>query len=164
MKHILISLLLLTTAFAAHAEGKKYGVGFVLGDPSALSFRYDQTKEKAWDAQLAFSMSEYVLFYGDYLVKFPGVFNSEQEFVQQLTPYAGAGPVLVFASDNDHSRGSYFDKRSDSFAAGVRIPFGIEWRSDQFPVGIGLEIAPGIVILPNTDGFLHGGVSFRYYF
>lgn len=163
MKHILLIFMLLTS-FNSFANGKKMGAGFILGDPTALSFRYDQNETRAWDAQMAFSLSDYFLIYGDYLVKFPGVFNSSDKFIEQLTPYAGVGPVLVFASRKDHTRGSYFDKRDDSFAFAIRIPFGIEWRYDKFPIGIGLEIAPGIVIMPNTDGFLHGGVSFRYYF
>lgn len=163
MKHLVFAFMLLTS-LSAFASDKKFGAGFILGDPTALSFRYDQTHERAWDAQLAFSVNDYVLIYGDYLVKFPDLFNSSDKFIEQLSPYAGIGPVFVMASKKDHSRGSYFDKRDDSFAMAVRIPFGIEWRYDKFPIGIGLEVAPGIVIMPNTDGFLHGGVSFRYYF
>jgi len=163
MKHILLALMLLTS-LNSYAASKKFGAGFILGDPTALSVRYDQSEERAWDAQLAFGISDYFLIYGDYLVKFPGVFNSTEKFIEQLTPYAGIGPAFIFASKKDHPRGSYFDNRDDRFALAVRIPFGIEWRYDKFPIGIGLEIAPGIVIVPNTDGFLHGGVSFRYYF
>lgn len=161
MRFIISSLLLL--ASPAFAADKTFGVGFVLGDPTALSGKYNISATHAVDAQIAFS-SDYLLIYGDYHWRFPGIFNSDQKFVQQLTPYMGAGPALVFASKNDHARGNYFDKRDDRFALGARLPFGIEWMWDRVPLGIGLEIAPGIVVVPATTAFLHGGVTFRYYF
>lgn len=163
---ILTTLLTLAAAGNVQASERKYGIGFVLGNPTALSGRYNMAKDKALDLQFAFDSGNWILFYGDYLIKFPGVFNSHEEFIEALTPYAGIGPVAAIGQGKDHDRGDYFDKRSDSFALAVRIPFGIEWMNPnpKMPIGIGLELAPGIVIVPRTDGFLHGGVTFRYYF
>lgn len=157
----IICALISTTALA---KEHKIGVGFVLGEPTALSGKYLVSAQHAIDLQLAFNSSDYLLVYGDYHWRFPGVFNSDDEIVQQLTPYVGAGPLLAFASKKDHGKGGYFDKRDDKFAAGVRIPFGIEWIGAKVPIGIGAEIAPGIVIAPATTGFLQGGITLRYYF
>ena len=159
--HFILSLLL--TVAPSFAAEHKVGVGFVLGDPNALSAKYEFSGLHAVDAQISFS-NDYVLLYGDYHWRFPGIFQSDQKFVQQLTPYMGAGPVLVFASKGDHGKGNYFDKHDDRMALGARLPFGIEWRWDKVPLGVGLEIAPGVVVVPATTAFLHGGVTFRYYF
>lgn len=164
MKSLFLTFIIAFSAVHAQAAEKKYGIGFILGDPTALSGKYNMSHEHAIDLQLAFNASDFLLVYGDYHWKFPGIFNSSDKFIQELTPYMGAGPVVAIASKKDHKKGDYFDKRNDSFAMGVRLPFGIEWVWDKVPLGIGLEIAPGIVVVPSTDGFLHGGVTFRYYF
>lgn len=160
----LIWLAAVSAANLAHGEDKRFGIGFVLGDPTALSFKYNLSHEHSIDAQLSFGGADWILLYGDYHWRFPGIFNSNEKFIKELTPYLGAGPILVFASRRDHPKGNYFDRRSDSMALGLRLPFGIEWVWDRVPIGIGLEVAPGIVIAPATSGFLHGGVTFRYYF
>ncbi len=167
LKSTLVLLLVAITMFTsgvADAKPKRYGAGFVLGAPSALSFKYWQSLKIAYDAELSFFGDEWVLFYGDYLWHFHGIFGNSDRFVQQLYPYIGVGPIFVFATDGDHERGKYFDKRDEEFALGVRIPFGIEWVADDIPLGIGLEIAPGMAVIPSTSGFFQLGISFRYYF
>lgn len=167
---ILASLLFGSLAFA---EGK-LGAGFVLGGPTALSGKWFKTDEHAFDLQLAFFHDDYFLIYGDFLRHFPGQFNSREKFVRQLSPYVGVGPFFAFANDDhDHHHGvhhhhdhrpKYFEGTDDDFAFGVRVPFGIEWLWDKVPLGIGVEIAPGIVLVPHTDGVVHAGLTLRYYF
>jgi hypothetical protein len=157
----------ITIAFAAppaQAEDKAFGVGFTLGDPTALSGRMNLSHERAADVGLSFFSRDYVLVYGDYLFKFPGIWSDTERLLDRMTPYMGVGPLLALARKKDHPRGNYFDERDDSVAAGMRVPFGVEWLWDKAPIGIGLEVAPGIVIIPSTTGFLQGGISLRYYF
>jgi len=148
----------------ALASEHEYGLGFILGEPTAISFKYNRATTESYDAQLSFAFHDYLILYGDRLWNFPGLFRKNNEFTQHLVPYVGVGPVLAFAGATDHSQGDYFHRRSDSFAMGVRVPFGAEWMWEKVPLGIGLELAPAIVILPGTEGFLMGGLTIRYYF
>lgn len=153
-------LLLSVFAFLGlQARGESlFGVGFVLGEPTALSFNWYVNEEKAADLQFAILSDEYFLTYFDYTFHYP-----DMKFAQ-FSPYFGIGAFGVFATQDDHPRGNYFDKRDDDFAVGARIPFGIEWLWKRAPLGIGLEIAPGIVVAPTTIGAIQGGLTLRFYF
>jgi hypothetical protein len=146
------------------ASDKNLGVGCVIGAPTALSVRYNAAADHSFDAQLSFNSRNYMLLYGDYLFLFKDVFQSDEKFVQQLTPYVGIGPLLAIATRKNHDTDNYFDRSDTALAIAARIPFGIEWRYDKIPLGIGIEAAPGIVIIPSTMGFLQAGMTFRFYF
>lgn len=149
---------------SAVTAGRKIGVGVMLGDPTALSGKFFTGNHEAFDANLAFSHDSILLF-GDYLHHFPGKFGRKNEFIAALTPYVGVGPVFAFNDDNDRGKNDrYFGDEDDDFALGGRIPLGIEWMIPEFPVGLSVEIAPGLIVLPVTDGFIHASLIARYYF
>jgi len=161
---IQLSLVVLLGWGAGARAESKLGVGFILGSPTALSAKWYESDKRAFDLQMAFFQDHYFLLYGDYLVHFPGAFRAPHRFIRELSPYIGVGPFMAFATKDRHPRGKYFDDDDDDFAIGVRVPFGIEWIWDEIPIGIGLEIAPGIVVAPSTDGVVQGGLTLRYYF
>lgn len=160
---LLIALVTLI-GLKANAEIRKTGVGFVLGEPTALSAKFFLPYDRGIDVQLSINSRDYFLIYGDYLFHFPGLFGRQNEFLDKLYPYAGVGPLLAFGNSSYHAEGQYFDNHDDRFALGARVPFGAEWLWDKAPLGIGLELAPGVMIAPSTVGFLQGGISFRFYF
>jgi hypothetical protein len=75
--------------------------------------------------------------------------------------------MLVFATGSDrNNRGDrYFaDNSSAAFALGMRIPFGLEWRPSEAPLGVFVELAPGLTLIPGTSSFFQGDIGIRYYF
>lgn len=161
MKKLFFVALLLTTS--AFAKPGNFGLGVLLGSPTALSAKYFTGGNDAVDAGLSFSSHEIIVF-GDYLRHFPGKFGKQNAFVSALNPYVGVGPVFAFG-DHDHNHKHHFiDDDDDDFAFGGRIPFGVEWMAPEIPVGVSLEIVPGILIIPETDAFVQGGLAVRYYF
>lgn len=164
MKRVVIGFCLLYASVSAAAKDKDLGVGFVLGDPTALSVRHDLNRQNAVDAQLGFFSRHYLLLYGDYLFLFHDAFGRQNKFIAQLTPYVGVGGLFALGTNSDHDKGNYFHDRDDRLAIGVRVPVGVEWRWDKVPLGVGLEIAPGIAVIPGTTGFINAGLSLRYYF
>lgn len=150
--------------FANAKTGGNFGLGIILGAPTALTGKYYMGQEEAIDFGLAFDLDDYILLYGDYLVHFPGGLGRSSRFASELVPYIGIGPVLVLDADDRRRNDKYFDDPNDDFGLGVRIPFGIEWMAPRFPLGIAVEIVPGIIVIPGTDAFVQGGVAFRYYF
>jgi hypothetical protein len=160
---VLVAALCLPTL--AHAgPGGNFGLGIILGAPTALTGKYYMGREEAIDFGLAFDFDDYILLYGDYLAHFPGGFGRSSQFVSELVPYIGIGPVLVLDADDRRRNDKYFADSDDDFGLGVRIPLGIEWMAPRFPLGIALEIVPGMIVIPGTDAFIQGGVAFRYYF
>ncbi len=161
-KFALIFVLSILTSVAQARTGGPVGLGIILGEPSALNLKYDQSPNDAFDLGLAFNFDRWVLVYGDYQYKFANVIRP----APQLTPYLGLGVVIVASNKSiEDTRGTrYFDSSASSkFALGVRVPIGIEWRPDA-PIGIFAEIAPGLAVIPSTVGFFQGGIGIRYYF
>ena len=144
---------------------KDVGLGVVFGNPTAITGKIFIGREQAIDGGLSFAERDYFLVYGDYLVHYPGSLGHNNEFVSKLIPYVGAGAILVFANRrDDRYDGKYFRRSEDSFALGARIPLGVEWMAATLPIGVFLELAPGITIVPSTQGFIQAGLGVRYYF
>lgn len=144
--------------------GENRGAGIVLGSPTGLTGKMWKDSQVAYDAGLSFSSSDYVLFYGDYLLHYPGSIRDKNPFISQLTPYWGLGGILVLTSANRDSNDKYIGKKSGSVGLGVRCPVGAEWKPGRLPLGIFAELAPGISVFPATDILIQGGIGMRYYF
>jgi hypothetical protein len=141
------------------AQARGLGLGVFLGEPTGLTGKYWMGNDNALDFKLAWSFSDYFLITGDYLFHFPGAFGRKNQFVSQLSPYVGPGGAFFFGRD----RGSRF-RDDDDFAFGIRFPVGVEWISNDPPIGVFIELAPGLSIAPSTDGFFMGGIGARFYF
>jgi hypothetical protein len=152
----------------AHADRQGFGLGVILGEPTGFTGKYRYDARSALDFGLAWSFSSFFLIYGDYLYHFPSAFRGAREpFFQQLTPYIGGGGALFFdtASRRVGDRDAkYFTKDGDSFGLGIRFVAGLEWSPPSIPLGVFLELAPGVGIVPSTFGFIQGGIGVRYYF
>lgn len=118
--------------------------------------------DRAVDMGLTFYFSNLVLIYSDYLFHFPKAFGTSSPFVAQLSPYVGVGGVMLFWSGSYYNR--YYYDSPHGFGIGVRFPIGIEWKPSDPPLGVFLELAPGMGIIPGTFGFFQGGIGIRYYF
>lgn len=162
MKYALL-LIAVLFSFNAFADESKFGVGFIVGDPTAVSVKWFRTEERAIDAALSIVHNDYVIVWGDTLYHYPAALG-KQKLIARISPYFGFGAIAAIASKSDHPKGNFFDKRKDKAAVGVRIPFGVEWIWDKVPLGIGVELVPGIIVAPATMGALQGGLSLRYYF
>lgn len=159
------ALLVAMPAFAAPTSpGRTFGLGLVLGEPSALTIKVWQDRRQAFQAGLAFAFDNYILLYGDYLYHFPGAFGSRDRFVTQLAPYLGVGGIFALSTKDRSDDHRYFGKSSGSFGLGVRVPLGIEWKPAHPPLGVFLEFVPGLTVVPATKAYLQGGIGIRYYF
>lgn len=144
---------------------KNFGLGIVLGEPTGISAKLWTTPVNAFDFGLAFSFNDYALVFADYLFHFPGSLGRTSPFVTQLTPYVGIGAVLAFANDRDFEKDrKFFGRSRDTLGLGVRVPLGIEWMAPSAPLGVFIELVPGISLVPSTSGFIEGGIGVRYYF
>lgn len=136
------------------------GLGFVLGDPTALSAKYWLTSTTAVDFGFGYAFGNSALLMADHLWHRAQIFGTSSRFVSQLTGYLGVGVLLAFGGDRVGRTFSY----ESNMALGARVPLGLEWLPGDPSLGVFLEIAPGIRLAPSVDAFFTGGIGLRYYF
>jgi len=152
---------------APSGHSGELGLGFILGEPTGLTAKYFVDTKHAIDFGLAYSFGSFVLIYIDYLWHYYDPFRSSRKksdkFLRQLSLYVGAGGALLIAGSSTSNR-AFTNNGRNSVGVGFRIPLGIEWRPGDPSIGIHLELAPGIGLVPGLYGFLMGGIGIRYYF
>ena len=140
---------------AASARPNGIGLGLMGGDPSGLSLKVWTGDRTAFDAGLGYSYFRYGTaphIHADMLWHTRNLIQDENGF---LPLYVGVGGRLKFA---DAGRG-YPDLR-----LGVRIPFGIEYVFQPFPLGLFFEIVPVFDLTPWNEWFgYNSSIGFRYY-
>jgi hypothetical protein len=157
MKKIILMLSLLMLHATAQA---KWGVGFVLGDPSALSAKYWFENTKALDFGLGWDGNSNTYLFSDYLFHFPGGLDS-MRIPARLVPYVGVGGLIKIYNDASKKAS---ENSNNSLRLVVRVPVGVEWLVQKFPLGVFLEIVPGLRISPNTSSDFGAGLGIRFYF
>lgn len=153
-----------TGGSARNSQGGDFGIGVILGEPTGFSAKKWLDGTHAVDFGLAYSFGNSFTFLSDYLWHFPGFFGRSSEFSRNLSAYLGVGgTLLIFSGSHWHGRyGHKYD--SGSLGLGLRIPFGAEWMIPSTPLGLSLELVPGMLLAPETDVFVQGGVALRFYF
>lgn len=143
------------TAARSTAGRSDFGLGIVLGDPTALSGKLWLSSDTAVDFAFGYSYGNSALLMSDFLWHRGRVFGSSTPFLSQLTGYIGVGGLLVLGGD----------KAPDSnVALGARVPLGLEWMPGDPSLGVFLEFAPGLRLITTFGGLFTGGAGVRYYF
>ncbi len=160
-KLILAATVFFSTSLVSAAGGS---VGFILGNPTAITGQYKISNIKSYQGGLAFSYDDSVLIYGDYLLHHPGLIKTTEPFINSLVPYIGIGIAAVVTNKDRRDDDGYFGKDDGSFGMGVRIPLGIEWFNKDPSFSVYFEIVPGISVFPETSAEFMGGLGLRYHF
>jgi hypothetical protein len=149
-KRVLLAVLFFTASvgMVEAAEIRGFGLGVLLGEPTGLSAKAWLGDVSAVDGAAAWSFqgedsfyfhSDYLLHYADWPVSDAGI----------LSGFAGIGGKLHLEED---------------LRLGLRIPFGLSYSFDSVPVELFIEFAPGVDLIPATQGAFTGGLGVRYYF
>jgi hypothetical protein len=158
-----IALGLAATAHAAPASDGRFGLGFVLGNPSGISMKIPAAPANSinviagWDLNdgpgpgpdrdccSSFYVGADYAFYNYNLIR-----------VQRGRMPLYYGPGL---------NASFYDAPGDDdVRVGFRFVVGLEYQFATAPFDIFLEIAPGINVIPDTDGFVSAGLGARFFF
>lgn len=173
------ALALLTAALPAQAleigergqetgiEGSPVGPGFgvALGDPSgiALSNRFSDRDYVQGVVGWSFTRARFHAS-ADYV---RSLFLLEAESTPNLRYdlYAGLGGRLLLAEtepDRSKGAGKAPETRNDS-AVGARVPLGLALFSKTQALDVYFELAPGLVLLPETRFSFEGAAGVRIY-
>ena len=139
-------------------QGRSFGAGIMLGEPSGLTVKQWLNPSNAFDVHLAFDFSdEDFAIFSDYLYHFDA-FRLRSKVQVELPLYVGIGGKLRIDA---RSKGREDDAE---IKMGVRIPVGIAILFKKVPLEIFFEVAPGLDIFPSTNPEVDGGLGVRYYF
>jgi hypothetical protein len=143
---------------------KTFGIGLLLGNPTALSGKYFYSGNKAFDFGIGavryYRGRDGLHLHADHLWH-PVSLASTESF--ELPLYLGIG-FRLFDFDDRHDGVDY----DDALALGVRAPLGIAFDFNEVPIDVFVEVAFVVDFVRNyrdTYGVdLNGGVGFRYWF
>ncbi len=152
MKKIIIFFILffLLTAFCPiEPANAATGLGIILGEPTGISFRYNNFPiiGIGW----SFSGSGSFHLHCDYWIKNPPLKHS-------FSWYIGVGGKLFFGKYKDDK-----DNNDNKTGLTLRVPVGLQYFIDEQFELFG-EIVPGMKIVPATDFDLDAGIGIRFYF
>jgi hypothetical protein len=161
---LLILITCLSPGNPAWASGRA-GLGLMVGEPGGLSGKLWLDASRALDAGLAYSLDDFLLLQGSYLVHFGtlgGQLKASEPALKQIRPYLGIGGIVFFSMLDTGSARFGFRQNGDASGLALRIPLGLEWIGSR--LGVFAELAPGIGILPSTFAVMGGSLGVRYYF
>ena len=126
-----------------------FGVGLMIGEPTGISLKYWYSDKNALGGGIAWSLGRYdaVHLHADYLWHSYSAFGDIEK--GRLPVYYGVGGRIVFAEDNS--------------VLGVRVPVGLDYRFENDPLDLFLEIAPTVNLAPDTDFDINGALGIRIY-
>jgi hypothetical protein len=186
-KYFLIaSFLTMALGATAHGAGKNFGLGFMLGDPTAFSAKLWTSGTTALDFALGWSNNFYGDGYYDPHCNDPDYFNNHIGYCNDRA-YArgdryGYGWRLFHVHADYLFHNFNLIRTSERFPVfygpgvefnyldysylqvGVRGDFGIAWMPRRAPMDVFFEIGPGIEIIPYPYFNIDASVGARYYF
>ena len=149
-------------SFIRHtSQDSNFGIGILLGEPTGVSAKFFLDPKTAIDAGLAYSFDSFFMVFGDYLWHLESPFTVDNDFTRRLKIYVGGGAGLKFSSKNEFER---IRDHDDSVEVFVRVPVGAEWRPIDPPIGVFVELGPGLKLIPGASAMFFGDIGIRFYF
>ncbi len=131
---------------AASAQGDRFSLGAVVGDPTGITGKLWTGGNNAVDFAAAWSTSheDAAELHADWIHHDFGVFSVQNG---ALPLYYGIGGRMILADQN---------------RAGARFPLGISYLTERRNLEFFLEVAPALDLVPDTEFDLGAGVGFRF--
>ncbi len=155
-KTILVFLALILSGQLALAQDYQPGIGVRGGVFSGVSFKHFISPNDAVEAVAAFHFGG--LFMAGMYQRHVMAFD-----VPGLNWYYGAGAHLGFYEGRDRPR--WFDERDRNYVVfGVNGVVGIEYKIEEIPISIGLDVTPALNIVDRFRLWTGAGLTLRYVF
>jgi len=158
---IIIMLISATESKPNAPQGKNFGVGIILGEPTGLTIKLWSQPNEAFAFSVANSYLGNLRLGMDYLWHF-NAFNSNV-----VNLYAGPGVAIgigdnggwLYTNDN-----KTWYKEKDDIGLGVRIVFGMNIVPRNSPLEFFGEMGYMLGFLPGNYSNVEGALGIRYYF
>jgi hypothetical protein len=153
----------LDTARAQGPNGKSFGFGLSLGEPTALTLRFWTSRQNSWDAAIGRSYLGNPHIHGSYLWHFNDAFNS-----RIVSLYAGVGGVIGFGHPHGHwlygeKHEKWYWHDDDDLVLAAKGVFGLQVIPRNTPLDIFLEVDPILGLVPGFGFDFMPAVGIRFY-
>lgn len=132
--------------------GRDLGIGLIAGEPTALSLKGMLSGHHAIQVHAGWRVGPpdggRLTLTADYLHQF--VVVDPGASAGQLSPYIGVGGKVAAGDGGE--------------VLGARVPLGLSWFFGEVPIELGLEVAPGLAVVPGPGIMVDGGLVARYWF
>ncbi len=153
-KLILFLVLISSTTYAKSIELSGFGLGAMIGDPTAISFKGYLGNNHYVDGALGYNTgyADALYLHGDYLIEKPDFFKIKSEY---FNLYYGIG-----------GRGYWEDtkKHKNEFHLGVRAPVGVSYYFKDPSLELFGEISGIMEFVPDTTADIDLSLGVRYWF
>jgi hypothetical protein len=140
------------------AQGR-FGIGFVVGEPTGVSWKYRMDNGRAVDGALGFSPFDRYRVHVDYL------WHSLPFNERNLQLHYGIGGAIGFGRTEYvviSGRRAYLFRNQD-VGLGVRGVVGLTYNIPRSPLDVFVELAPMMILAPGTGLGFDGGLGVRIY-
>jgi hypothetical protein len=139
-------------ADANSSGGKQVGLGFIVGEPTGIDFKFFLNKTNALQFALAWSLNDEkdLHIQGDYIWHRYDVIDLDNG--DQMPLYFGIGGRVVLIDDPGDD------------VVGIRFPVGLDYIFADYPFDVFVEIVPILDLAPDTDFDLEGAIGARFWF
>jgi hypothetical protein len=142
---------------AQYAQGR-FGVGFIVGEPTGVAVKYRIGQSNAVDGAIGISPYNQFRIHADYL------WQSHPFHEQGLGLHYGAGAAFGTGRTNYVYSPNVGYFRTHEIGFGLRGVLGMNYLIRNAPLDLFLEAAPIIVIAPGSDFGVDLGFGARVYF
>jgi hypothetical protein len=165
---ILLFVLVLVPAsgWAQGPQGKPFGLGLTLGDPTGISGKYWFSRVHTVDFALGWGFFPYngAALYGDYLYNALNILPHGGPGFDLLFYLGVGGKIGAWNHHWDDANHHHYDEYG--FGLGLRIPFGITMLFSKAPFDLFLELVPCIEFIGPDPVWFDFDFAFggRFYF
>lgn len=138
-------------------QGGRFGAGFVVGEPTGIAWKYRIDQVNAVDGAIGLSP------YNAYRVHVDYLWQSHPFSEQNLGMHYGAGVAFGGGRTEYVNRGGVLF-REQEIGFGVRGVIGLNYLIRNSPVDLFFELAPIVVLTPNSASGIDLGFGARVYF
>ena len=156
----LTALLINNSLFAQSPEGKTFGFGIVLGEPTGVTLKFWTQRSNAFVLDIGASYFGSPRIGLDYLWHFDA-FNSSQ-----VKLYAGPGVVIGIGQGNGFwykEKHGFYYRAGSEIGLGARGVFGVNFVPRSSPLEMFFELAAMVGITPVSGSAFDAAIGIRYY-
>jgi len=154
---VLIISFSIVNSVAQSPEGKNFGFGIVLGDPTGGTAKFWTSRENAFVLSLGKS------YFGSPRIGVDYLWHFNPFSTNTANLYAGAGGAVGFGKGKGFWYKDKYFRTNDEIGLGARGLFGINLIPRDTPLEIFLEIGVLLSLVPDFDSGADAGLGIRFY-
>jgi hypothetical protein len=146
-----------SNAYAQQPQGKDFGFGIILGDPTGGTLKFFSNQNNAFVVDFGASYFGSPRIGVDYLWQF-NAFNSD---IANL--YAGAGGTIGFGRGNGFYYKDKYIREKSNVGLGARGVFGVNVIPRRMPLEFFFEVGVLMSVAPDFGSSADIGLGMRFY-